>query len=186
LDSDHTTTPKSAAPTLVWNRELIGNRSSLTMCMSVAVRSFLCQLVFTRWVCHTVRTVFSAVEHLTLEHDSDGDSIWSYKADRITMARSFQAVWQREDPSCGRSARWATLSCSATWRRRIAHGTVTQVAGALISGTPSFHTKYPFVDARQKAGRWSTLEKRVLQWNYWGGVRGEVFHRCLDYYSHSC
>jgi hypothetical protein len=44
----------------------------------------------------------------------------------------------------------------------------------------------PFVDARQKAGRWSTLEKRVLQWNYWGGVRGEVFHRCLDYNSHSC
>ena len=67
---------------------------------------------------------------------------------------------------------------------------VGQLSRALQPGEGGLPTELlpsiPFVDARQKAGRWSTLEKRVLQLNYSGGVRGEVFHRCLDYYSHSC
>lgn len=51
--------------------------------LSVAISYLICQSGVTGWVCHMVRTVFSAVEHLTLEHDSDGDSNWSYIVDRI-------------------------------------------------------------------------------------------------------
>ena len=122
--------------------------------LSVAISYLICQSGVTGWVCHMVRTVFSAVEHLTLEHDSDGDSNWSYIADRILWHEILKLFGSVKTFRVGGQLVGQLSRVLQPGEVGLPAELLPELQELSYPATPSFHNAFtPFIDGRQKAGR---------------------------------